>query len=163
MSAMSTPAEFLGAFQILSSPERCADWAARLQDTSQRFWMRLEDENVPSSEVKAFIALLEAPERLALARLVIPDLRDTGQTESLNKRKREVLDGLSDALKKLAGVRARSQADFDTPAYKLEKDIIHDAEMYRLKLLVYNDTKITAQEEERLNEWWEARPRPSRK
>ncbi|KAH0353000.1 hypothetical protein KCU81_g1782, partial [Aureobasidium melanogenum] len=161
---MSDRDDFLARVQMLRSPVRCPDWAAILQDVCTKFWARLdgdgEELTVTEPEIHAFIDILKDPERFGLARLVIPDLRTADRSKVLTRVKLNILETLCGEMEKYDSIVSKTQADFDTPAYRAEKDIMLDVNIYRLKLLLYDTVSLTDAEEEKFNSWWEARPQP---
>ncbi|PVI07463.1 hypothetical protein DM02DRAFT_648947 [Periconia macrospinosa] len=131
------------------SPDR----SSRLQVLCKEAWTLLQrDEH--GSLVPAFLHLLQDPDDLSLASLVLPHLRP-GAEPPQHPRQREVVEGTLNATTALGNILKRTQAYYDrkNPLYAAEKRILQDAEMYRASLLLCNSGFLTPEESDLVRKW----------
>jgi hypothetical protein len=148
----------LARFQEILPPERCEDWGAKLQELCEEFWELLEQDNqVTQRHVTAFIEVLLAEESFELVRLVIPELRSEPAAKPENKYKQQIIERTVSMRAKLATFQS-TQAQFDEPQYRDEKNRLAEAELYRASLLLYNRGNLTVEQRNNVEKWMAARP-----
>ena len=165
-AASTVPGDDLVAvFREVQGPNRCNNWGPKLQGACEKFWTLLGTEHdVSEAAVTSFIHLLLQQDNLALARLVIPDLRAGGQVRMETKLKQRIMDSLLGVRAELAGYETTEQADFDQDFVKAEKAVFHDIELWRASLLLSGkgDAAVGLADEkevERIRAWLAAYPK----
>lgn len=128
-----------------------SDRPTRVMQSVRDAWECIErtrDETVAS----ALAEVLENREDLDLARAVVPALRRGAHTPEGDLQRR-LVDGTA-ALHSLADSNTeRTQRDFDGPHYTQEKELLQEAEMYRLGLILYGSEILTDGEVHQLRLW----------
>lgn len=150
--------EALRSLHAQPESTNCA-WGSKVQNVCSAFWAALPDDDVDEGIARTFINLLQNQDALAVAQLVILDLRPNADTESLSLSKRRIVAAIQPALdEQLWPVPPKFQAHIDTPSYRAEKHAYHDADMYRVKLHLRRSEKSKPEEEEEILKWLEQCP-----
>ena len=150
---------FLNAFRELLQRKEDDDWGAKLEHFCETFWMYLDDNSSPPQEVvDAFIDVLLEKESFAVARLVIPEFRGELSFKHENKTKQRVMDRTAHLRAEQTKMEQTTPSQFDDPLYRAEKEIFHEAEMYRAGLLLHYQGNLSKTERGEIQKWWAARP-----
>jgi hypothetical protein len=144
----------------LSIPEKCDDWAAKLQHLCIDMWKFLDGPDVPSeSNLMAFVHLLQDEASFRLARLVIPDLRAAEELQAGFDCKKKVLQALRSAhTAHYHTLEGNKQDCFDTTLYAAEKRILAEMNILRAKLLFLNKLDLSQDEEMAFTQWYDSCP-----
>ena len=137
----------------------CPDRGAKLQLLCTQIWNMLERSPVEAGDIiNDFIALLQDPEHLSLARLVIPELRPEADPPQYPLQEK-VVQGTARARSALrAQESTQDNYDRKQPLYAAEKRIFQAAEMYRASILLFNSGSLSPEETEQVKTWIEACP-----
>ncbi|GAB7349833.1 hypothetical protein MBLNU459_g0539t1 [Dothideomycetes sp. NU459] len=151
---------FLTEMDELRQPSTCDDWGAKLQYLCESFWSTLDDtDHVDAACVRSFISLLSDERSFSIAKLVVPELRAPSSSAVTNEWKRQIIDATNDARNKSRQLETTTQADFDHPLYRQEKEVFTDSEMYRARLLLHRTGRVGADDDEAIRKWLEMRPK----
>lgn len=149
----------LSKIEAIAPPSRCSDWAAKLQELCESLWPSLAHDCIDCDVLDGFTQLLLDPDGFALARLVLPDLRVESDTATKSTQQQAVLDRIRHLRGQASSHFSPDQALFDTLIYREEKDLQTEAELYRLKLLLYRSAgPLSLEQENELKSWWDRRP-----
>jgi hypothetical protein len=110
-----------------------------------------------SHHVQDLVLLLQDMDNLALARLVIPELR-SGAKRPQSLTQKIVVDGIAASRAGLRAIDETCQEDYDQPLYTSEKRIFQEAEMYRASIMLFNSGSLDKEETEKVGKWMEACP-----
>jgi hypothetical protein len=155
-------AELQKLLRDLAEIPRCDDWGAKLQWACETLWNVLgTDRDYPNSSVMIdqLISLLNNPDAMEIARLVIPELRTHANVKLNDPSKQKIIDGTMERRSTLTKIETTKQDDFDDPLYKAEKQSFSEAEMYRASLLLYGSAAFDEVQEKEILEWLSKRPR----
>lgn len=149
--------------QELNDPH-CIDKGAKLQELCRILWAALEGGYKPEiREIDAFIALLMTDDNFLLAELVVPELRQTTHANIDNEFKRRIMSSTvllrehSNKMRNVNWERLRQEQ----PLYSAEKDALHEAEMRRASILIFNNGTPDNDRRCAIRTWLEAYPHDS--
>lgn len=135
------------------------DWGAKLEHFCETFWIHLDENASPPQEViNAFIDVLLKEESFAVVRLVIPEFRGELSVKFENEIKQRVMDHTAHLRAEQTNAEKTTPLSFNDPLYRAEKEIFHEAEMYRAGLLLYYQGNLSETERGEIQKWWAARP-----
>lgn len=156
---VDTNTHFLDGFRELLQRKEDEDWGAKLEHFSETFWLHLDDNPSPTLEViNAFIDVLLEKESFAVARLLIPEFRGELSSKLENETKQSVMDHTAHLRAEQKNMEKTTPSKFDDPLYRAEKEVFHEAEMYRAGLLLYYQGNLSKTERAEIQKWSAARP-----
>ncbi|KAK5703518.1 hypothetical protein LTR17_022030 [Elasticomyces elasticus] len=134
-------------------------WSTRWQCACETVWAALgEDREVPEDAIGAIISLLEQGDKLAVAAMVIPELREPGMPVVHSKHQEEIIKQTREARGAAFARSTKRQEDFDDASYSLEKEKLRDAEMHRARVLLHHSAGAGSSEEEAIQRWLDQAP-----
>lgn len=136
----------------------CEDWATKVLYLCEHFWAAMRDSQLVDQmlnprSVNEFALLLQKNECFQLARQVIPELRESGELTSPSRCHTFILQRTRPNRDSTHALLNRTQASFDSEAYRREKRIFQDEEAYRARLYLHHTEKLTSEEEEGIQRW----------
>ncbi|SMY28912.1 unnamed protein product [Zymoseptoria tritici ST99CH_1A5] len=150
--------DFQADLEKLSRRPKIDGWATAMQLTCESFWQALANGNTSTLHlVQEFCRMLHQDDSFDLARLAIPELRGfiDGQ---LTTAQQEVLKHTHDLRETSNNRSCITQNDFDTAAYREEKDILLDAEINRASVLIHSGGALDPASAEEIRLWLDQRP-----
>jgi hypothetical protein len=139
----------------------CVDRAAKFQMFCEMFWDRLQVDPAPAnSAFDRFVAMLQQDDNVLLAQLVIPDLRPNA-VPPLNHMKKRAWDSIQSGRISPDCFQQQQQidngsGDNDDDTHQLyiqEKQVLHEAELYRACILLYGRGNMDEGQREAVGEW----------
>ena len=159
MSAHSIQEGARKALQVLGSLEarpKIDDWGTNVLFVYETLWEALEHDLVAATELDTLVRLLDDADTLALARNVIPELRDAREAAKLT---------LEPKIKFIERVQAMTtppqtlqSSAADSAMYKAEKDALFDADAYRTMLFLRRTERFSDEELDDIREWLDKCP-----
>ncbi|KAI4650430.1 uncharacterized protein J4E92_009059 [Alternaria infectoria] len=150
--------EILAAlFEELHHPDT-RDRSARIQNLCEVYWDILSnDTSIAQLHLNEFTLLLREDENLALAQLVIPELRYSAPTAK-EETKRHI-QHLFQSVSSLSPNTTQTKYAEVHQLFESEKDIIQEMDLYRAALLLFNRGEISEARKTRLREWLQNAPK----
>jgi len=140
---------------LLETRPKMDDWGTNVLFVYETLWEALEHELVADTEIDTLLRLLNDTETLALARNVIPELRDTREAARLTALpKIRFIERAQPAL--VPNVPHADAADLAT--YKAEKNALYDADAYRTMLFLRRTERFSEKEMDDIREWLDKCP-----
>lgn len=157
--AMATHA-FAHEFQLLLQRPKCPDWGTRVQRSARDFWQLLSQRTPPSSsDVECFISfLMNDSDAFALTRLVVPELRQASNTIPEDSLQKHVVERLHDVRLEAIRKDTTEQAEHDDVLYQAEKDLHHDTQLHKARLLLQRSGNLQVEDEEAFRQWLASAP-----
>lgn len=108
--------------------------------------------------------LQQNDDAFALARLVIPQLRNKGGDDDqadgpLSQRQQALLENLREARGAATRTRFTNQNHVDHPLYREEKETMQDAQLHRVRLLLQHSGRFNDVSAEEITHWLENGPK----
>lgn len=150
--------------QALKCRPKCKDWGNLVQRLCEGTWeMLAKDGELGIRDAAAFTQFLQTDsDAFALARLMIPQLRSRRPTGTdhgdLSIQQESLLASLEEARGLANRTRDTPQESFDHPLYRAEKDILQDAQLHRVRLLLQHTTRFNDVSEEEIAAWLDKAP-----
>ncbi|KAK1814604.1 hypothetical protein LTR12_010990 [Friedmanniomyces endolithicus] len=138
----------------LQQRPKCHAWYSKLQAVCIAFWAACDTNTPPGPAVMTALAtLLQDPDAMGVAQLVLTDLR-LGAGELLgHARKDGILSATVEVRNTIRQASSATQGDFDSALYKAEKEVFWDAELHRLRCLLHQSEQFTSEEQQKLRLW----------
>ena len=144
--------EALKTLDQLDIRPKVDDWGTKVLFVYETLWEALEQDGlVHATQSDTLARLLDDPETLSLARLVIPELRDDKEAAKLTARPK--LDFVQ-RIKALLEAGAPKDANaVDSAMYEAEKNAVYDADEYRAMLFLRQSGRFSEEESDSIREW----------
>lgn len=138
----------------LQNPSSVEDGAAKLLDLSETLWNLLTaDAPVEQEDVTRFINIIRQSNNFALARLVIPILRNPTGDMVRNLHQQRILDELKDSRASCHESETATQSDFDDVLLREEKEVWQEAQIFRAGVLYDNHGSPSLQRRQQIQAW----------
>lgn len=153
----------LKRFEELKTSQKDEQWSAQVIFTCEHLWSALSDpelfdRTLNQATVPAFVTFLADADCFQLAQTVVPELREVEVPPTASRYQRFILDSLKSYREQSFARRTAPHDAVDTAAYRLEKDILYEAEVYRAQLFLQRSDQFTAQERQAIMAWLEQAP-----
>lgn len=151
------PKAVVDAVYQLSNSDLPSDWRTKWQDVSEAIWAALaaEEPEIPSPTIDLYIDLLQDHSRFALARAVLPALREPQQCTPHQQR---ILDG-SDAVRgSMADLASRRQHYYDEQHFVEEKHTLQTSMLHRFGVLLHSSEPFGSVQHDALRTWLQNAP-----
>ncbi|KAK1088927.1 hypothetical protein LTR33_000306 [Friedmanniomyces endolithicus] len=138
-----------------------SDWRTRWLGICELLWDSLAASRaaaIPEQQLDAFIKMLRTEDKFALARNVIPELREVDISDAPNPQQQRILEASADLRGDFFRRESCTQSDFDTALYIAEKRILLDAELHRAQVLLYHSGLFGASSENEIAAWLATHP-----
>ncbi|SMR49931.1 unnamed protein product [Zymoseptoria tritici ST99CH_3D1] len=148
--------------QLRQNP-KLAGWHSKLQQACEVFWDSLNANprtEHAEQDVATLISLLSDRENFAVARLVVPELREMkiDPTILYHRQQRCVLEATSELRTGFGRVETARQSDFDDILYVAEKETMLNAELQRARVLLHQSDAFGSDNEQLIRHWLSEHP-----
>lgn len=108
--------------------------------------------------LELFSRMIQHPDKFALARLVIPALRDAINQEILAAQQMHIAHATRTVRDSFMQDAKYDQQEADDPLYVAEKRALLDAEVHRAGVWLDRDVAFGTASRQEIEEWWVQRP-----
>ena len=141
---------FQDRLKQLATAPKDSDWSFQVQQASVEAWSEIEAATGPAGSLAQVFVNLMVHDGLALARLVVPSLRDIGarvsSTEDLGECAVWVLRHLVVAEASLMAEATSPLPHWSTELYKHEKELYYEVEVHRAGLALFGKSTLSEEE-----------------
>ena len=141
--------DIIEELQAASPPE---DWRTKWQDVSEAIWSLLDTEkpDIDTAVVDAYLELLQDRSRFALARAVLPALREPGACTPHQQR---LVDGSETLRQSIRDLESRRQGHYDEEYFAQEKRVHQTSILHRFGVLLHQSEPLGAPQQDEIRNW----------